>query len=168
MTLHPPLSFSGKTATVTYQVLTDRGLVPMSVLNEDEEEAGPSYPVAVLVHHFERCYVRKIVRLHHEKPQWVLTDKGLEDPAAEPWFLMLAVRSRVPEALHFLVNGDLQFYPLVTKPGGDMTKEPPLDKLALLAPEYWKQTVDWTDFSAADGTVVEAAIQAFLHRYGLH
>ena len=148
-------------------MLTDRGLTPLSVLNEQEEETGPKYPVAVLVHHFERCYVRKIVRLHYEK-QWSLTDKGLEDPAAEPWFLMRAERHSPPEALNFLVNGDLQFYPLVSKPGGDLTNEPALDKLALLAPEYWKQAIDWTDFSAADRITVEAAIQAFLHRYGLH
>lgn len=165
MTLHPPLEFSGKTVTVTYQVLTDNGLMPYSVANEDEEEAGPSYPVAVLIHHFQRCYVRKIVRLFFEKPNWILTDKGLEDPAAEPWFLVRAFMNSTP--LHFLVNGDLQFYPLLSKPGGELTPEPALDKLALLPPEYWKQTTDWTDFSAADKATVEAAIQAFLHRYGL-
>ncbi len=157
---HQPLNFSGKIATVTYQTVTKTGLVPCSIAAEND---GLAYPVAVLAHHFERCYVRKLVRLHYEKPRWVLSENGLEDPATEPWFLIRAVKHLQVEFVHFIVNGDMRFYPLMVL-GESVAPEPALDKLALLSPEYWKQTMNWTDFSAADGAVVEAAIQAFLHR----
>jgi hypothetical protein len=169
--LNEPLRFHGKNVLVTYQVRNPRGLVLRAFATDAK---GRELPVAVLVHHFDRCYVEKLVRIVERPPGWGVSDRDLDQPDTRPWFLICAFKDTVigsREVLYFLVNDDYEFYPLVVheqRPRTGDEAQLDLASIYLMGSQYYSGgQIAWVDFSETDRLMVEAAIQAFLRKESL-
>lgn len=156
----PPLTFVGKSFTVVNQVRNERGgIVPDWVKPEEHS----TIPVAVLLSHFDRCYVLGLVRIVQDKNRWGLSLRGLDHPDAHPWFLVKA--SDNLRKFFFIVNEDFEFYPIRAYVGTSEAQN--IDEMHLLPPDIRKRNCEWTEFSAVDRAGVEIAIQSYMAQVGL-
>ncbi len=123
------MTFSSKRTTVSEQghFSDDRGhfadaLVPLrTAVNTTKGTLVEGVHVTTLMHQFDRCHVYAMVRLKKADDRLVMEEEGLDEPGAEPWFLIWAVKDgRIAgrHAFWFLVNGNYGFHP-VTEPVSD-------------------------------------------------
>jgi hypothetical protein len=170
--LPSPLHFHGKAILVTPQVWVPQGLVPKALAALAAPFApGQDHLVAVLIHHFDRCFVEMLVRIV-EKPdrRWGVTNREMDQPNTTPWFLICACKDAAVlkegrMILYFLVNDNYEFYPLVVPEQDKWSHLVDCKHIYLLAESrYTTGDFGWIEFSEIDRLMVEAAIQAFLRK----
>lgn len=130
------------------------------------EEISPSDGTAVeavLVSHLEACRVIQVVRVGLNGR---LVSDGLEDPNAEPWFLLQGRHHGIDR--YFIANDQDEYYPVHThleSPGYYiLPKQHHLNCGSIVSTRHnTKHTpYDWSTFSELDRDLVHEAIQAFL------
>ncbi len=160
MNLYKPLTFTGKNVIVTSRP-------QYSQYKTSDEEIS----LAMLVHHFDRCYVDRIVKIVEGRLRFVLSDKELDSPDIQPWFLIRGFKDNVivrdqanaplkkngsHETIHLIVNEEYEFYPIVA----------PVLQIGMKHYSIYNDSHidEFYGYSETDRLMVEAAIQAFLAR----
>ena len=137
--------------------------IGVSVRTQDDGRRVESF----LNYNLETCIVEGLVTLNHKG---ILTSKGLEDPDADPWFLMEGKFRDL--TVYFIANDQSEYYPVVS---GDNSAAVKANGTSLRLvnrhdiDRYKRDTgLNWTQFSDLDYQIVSEAISAYLRTEMFH
>lgn len=164
-----PLTFSGKSVVTCFQRRVPRDGVAPAIPYTAGKLAGKKadeIPVTILVHHFDRCFVEGIVRIIDTVDSgWGLAETEMDHPTSRPWFLVCGLKDSLTGgtgqrlAVHFIVNEEWEFYPLVYKPQTAHSDKFRCDWCRLMSPKDYDK---WVTFSEVDRLMVAEAIDSFM------